>query len=298
MTKSSAETDTDSGNQTTLILPRLGLGISGPLGTRLVGARHVQELVQASLEAGHGSGAGQAFFDTAPFYGLAQKRLGRALQGVPREDFVVSTKIGSRRQGWRMVKDWRPDSVARIVRRSLDELGVDYVDILFLHGCPAPEEVGALQAVLAQMHKAGWYRHLGLCARWEDQIDVTLQTFSFAAIMVPVQLHDREQMAKLEAWSRQHYQPIAIEILGAQAGALRPIRQPADLWYVARALALRLRSAHSQMPLAGHGETPALSASDMLTRALATPAISSVLTTTTRPAHWQGNLQLLEPVAF
>ena len=36
------------------------------------------------------------YFDTAPYYGsgLAEQRLGRALRGRPRDEFVVSTKVG------------------------------------------------------------------------------------------------------------------------------------------------------------------------------------------------------------
>lgn len=290
----------DMAHPAKLILPRLGLGISGPLGTPLTSARQVQELVQATLAAATEADpaltatgfAKIAYFNTAPFYGLAQRRLGRALRGVPREAFVVSTKIGSRRQGWRMVKDWHPDSVARTMRRSLDQLGITYVDILFLHGCPAPDEVAGLQAALARMHKAGWYRHLGLCARWQDRIDETLKAFPISAIMVPVRWHDAARMQRLEDWSNQDYRLIAIEILGSRADALRAIRQPADLWYLARALLRRLRRSRLRAPRADPPDEPILSPSDALIRVLAMQAISTVLTTTTRLAHWRNNLAL------
>ncbi|MGH8183461.1 MAG: aldo/keto reductase, partial [Rhodanobacteraceae bacterium] len=39
---------------------------------------------------------GSRYFDTAPYYGhgLAERRLGQALAGVPRDTFTVSTKVG------------------------------------------------------------------------------------------------------------------------------------------------------------------------------------------------------------
>ncbi len=70
--------------------------------------------------------------DTSPFYGVTKSEtiLGRALKGVPRDRYFLSTKVGQYDAG---VFDF---SAARIVR-SLDEscarLGVDYVDILQCH---------------------------------------------------------------------------------------------------------------------------------------------------------------------
>ena len=93
---------------------------------------------------------GIRYFDTAPFYGhgLSESRIGRALAGRPRASFTVSTKVGrlildddSRRefpdgfavQGSRAVFDYSREGVQRSFESSLERLGVDYVDILYLH---------------------------------------------------------------------------------------------------------------------------------------------------------------------
>lgn len=98
--------------------------------------------------------AGIRYFDTAPHYGLglSERRLGAFLATKPREQFIVSTKVG------RLLRP-NPDGLGRLdtandfavpadltrvwdfsadgIRRSLDEslgrLGLDSVDILYLH---------------------------------------------------------------------------------------------------------------------------------------------------------------------
>jgi D-threo-aldose 1-dehydrogenase len=93
---------------------------------------------------------GIRYFDTAPFYGhgLSEERMGRALAGRTRESFAISTKVGrlissddTRRgmadgfavQGSRAVFDYSRDGIQRSFESSLERLGVDYVDILYLH---------------------------------------------------------------------------------------------------------------------------------------------------------------------
>jgi len=73
----------------------------------------------------------------APFYGfgLAEQRVGAALAGVPRTDFVLSTKVGRLlRPGagpeLDAVFDFTGDGIARSVEESLTRLGLDRVDIL------------------------------------------------------------------------------------------------------------------------------------------------------------------------
>jgi D-threo-aldose 1-dehydrogenase len=98
--------------------------------------------------------AGIRYFDTAPHYGLglSERRLGAALAGRPREQFVVSTKVGrllvenpspigsDLPYGGFAVSDQltrRLDYSSDGVRRSLDDsllrLGLDHIDIVLVH---------------------------------------------------------------------------------------------------------------------------------------------------------------------
>jgi D-threo-aldose 1-dehydrogenase len=97
--------------------------------------------------------AGIRYFDTAPHYGLglSERRLGRALAGRPRSEFVISTKVGRMLvsnpspSGSDLAAGFEvPDTLTRIrdysadgVRRSLDcsmrRLGLDRIDITLVH---------------------------------------------------------------------------------------------------------------------------------------------------------------------
>ncbi|MEM7709826.1 MAG: aldo/keto reductase [Pseudomonadota bacterium] len=103
--------------------------------------------------------AGVRYYDTAPLYGfgLAETRLNRFLRGKPRDEYVLSSKVGrlletappgqgdgdgkwfevpSRRE----VYDYSYDGVMRSVEYSLERLGVDRIDILFAHDIDVPNQ--------------------------------------------------------------------------------------------------------------------------------------------------------------
>lgn len=116
--------------------------------------------------------AGVRYFDTAPHYGLglSERRLGRALAGHDRTDFVLSTKVGrllvpnDRPSGsdlvqggfavadsLRRVFDYSRDGVLRSLDASLDRLGMDRIDVALIHDPDEPEqaEQAITQAVAA-----------------------------------------------------------------------------------------------------------------------------------------------------
>jgi D-threo-aldose 1-dehydrogenase len=95
---------------------------------------------------------GIRFFDTAPHYGLglSERRLGDALRDRPRDEYVISTKVGRLLESTgsstgkdelgfevpathRRVWDFSRDGVLRSLEGSLERLGLDQVDVLFLH---------------------------------------------------------------------------------------------------------------------------------------------------------------------
>ena len=130
-----------------LTFTELGFG-TAPLGNlyRAISDEDAHATLEAAWDAG------LRYYDTAPLYGLglSETRLNRFLRTKPREDYVLSTKIGrlldiaspETRTGqshWFDVPlrqeryDYSYDGVMRSVEFSLERLGVDRVDILFAH---------------------------------------------------------------------------------------------------------------------------------------------------------------------
>src|SRR6185437_1235787 len=75
---------------------------------------------------------GVNYIDTSPFYGLtrAETVLGKALRGVPRDRFLIATKIG--RYGQEEF-DFSAARTAASVDESLGRLGVDVIDVIQCH---------------------------------------------------------------------------------------------------------------------------------------------------------------------
>ncbi len=95
--------------------------------------------------------AGIRYFDTAPAYGsgISEHRFGHALRAYPREQFVLSTKVGrmlvadASRGGpdgpfvsglpFRVDYDYSADGGRRSIEDSLQRLGMARIDIVYIH---------------------------------------------------------------------------------------------------------------------------------------------------------------------
>jgi L-galactose dehydrogenase len=104
------------------------------------------------------------FLDTSPYYGATRSEsvLGRALRGVPRESYILATKVGQYDNG-------EFDFSAARVMRSLDEscarLGTDYIDLLQCHDiefADLSQIVNETLPALVKLREAGRIGHIGI----------------------------------------------------------------------------------------------------------------------------------------
>ncbi|WP_150307790.1 aldo/keto reductase [Planctomonas psychrotolerans] len=128
---------------------------------------------------------GVRYFDTAPHYGVgvSERRLGAALRGRKRDDYVLSTKVGrlleptpdraaagdldghgfitpaTHRRQW----DFSRDGVLRSVEESLTRLGLDRIDIAYLHDPDDHWEAASTSgiAALIELRDEGVVRAIG-----------------------------------------------------------------------------------------------------------------------------------------
>lgn len=175
-------------------MTRLGLGCA-PLGNlfQAVADDDAVATVDASWDAGW------RLFDTAPLYGhgLSERRLGAALAGRPRDEYVLSTKVG------RLLRppaagstvetifvdapDLDPvfaysrDAVLRSIDESLERLGVDRIDVVHVHD-PDDHEQAALDGAfpaLIELREQGVVGAIGcgmnqwqMLDRFVDRVDL------------------------------------------------------------------------------------------------------------------------------
>ncbi|MEV6417699.1 aldo/keto reductase [Kribbella sp. NPDC051718] len=144
-----------------LTVSALGLGCMGMSQSYGVQSDDAESIatVHAAIDAGC------TFIDTADVYGdgANEELVGRALAGR-RSEVVLATKFGFQRVGSDMptVVNGRPEYAASALDASLRRLGVDYVDLWYLHRrdpeVPIEETVGAMALAV----EAGKVRYLGL----------------------------------------------------------------------------------------------------------------------------------------
>ncbi|HVK05984.1 MAG TPA: aldo/keto reductase [Armatimonadaceae bacterium] len=103
---------------------------------------------------------GVNFIDTAEAYGT-EEAVGKALDGVPRDSVILSTKISAGRQGQRTT----PADLKARADACLARLRTDYVDVLHLHGVSAEQYdycAETLVPALRELQAAGKVRFLGI----------------------------------------------------------------------------------------------------------------------------------------
>jgi D-threo-aldose 1-dehydrogenase len=136
---------------------------------------------------------GIRYFDTAPLYGYgnSERRMGRVLREQPRDEFTLSTKVGrlirpeaaippgsdvdrqlldGRENAFyagtgavRPVFDFSGDGVRRSIEESLERLGLDRIDIAYIHDPDDHWEaaIGGAYPALAQLKDEGVVRSIG-----------------------------------------------------------------------------------------------------------------------------------------
>ncbi|MWV63898.1 aldo/keto reductase [Halorubrum sp. JWXQ-INN 858] len=177
-------------------LPAVGLGTMGI---------DDPEAVTAALDAGY------RHLDTARIYGNeAVVGDGIAASDVDREDVTVATKL------W--VDDLTPADVEPAARESAARLGVDAIDLLYVHRPREPYDPAGTLGALTDLHDAGLVGAVGVSNFEPDELDTALGTLGDRG--VPLAAHQTEchplfYPPELLAHAREHgyhvvaYSPLA-----------------------------------------------------------------------------------------
>ena len=173
-----------------LTVSALGLGCMGM--SEFYGTADEQQSIDAMHRA---LDLGITFFDTADMYGpfTNEQLVGKALH-PRRNEATIATKFGIVRgeDGSMRGINGRPDYVHEACDASLQRLGVDHIDLYYLHRVdpevPIEETVGAM----GQLVEAGKVRYIGLSEAAPDTLRRANSEFPLTALQTEFSLWSRD----------------------------------------------------------------------------------------------------------
>ncbi|HXO90658.1 MAG TPA: aldo/keto reductase [Stellaceae bacterium] len=183
--------------RTSLEVTVLGLGCATMGGHRIPVTREEAEAIARAAWA-----AGVRYVDTAPYYGFgqAERCVGDALRAVPRDEWVLSTKVGrllyprtkpaaaqthQPAMPFEVVFDYSYDGIMRAFEDSLQRLGLARIDVLFVH------DIGSFQH--------GREAHPGLMRTLRDSGYDALEKLRGSGVVRAIGIGVNEQEVLLEA---------------------------------------------------------------------------------------------------
>jgi D-threo-aldose 1-dehydrogenase len=303
--------------RTGVAVTQLGFG-TAPLGDLFV--RLEDATAEATLNAAWN--AGIRYFDTSPWYGRGQSehRLGRSLYRRPRDEFVLSTKVGRvfkapARQGplhrdlwiggleFEHDFDYGYDGIMRSFEDSLQRLGLNRIDLLLIHdldrGYHGTE--AKVTAHLTRLAVSGWralaalrdqgvIRGVGAGINERGMIErfVELVDLDFFLVAMPYTLLDQDVLDREFPLCTQHGIGIVIGAVFA-SGILATGAVPGATYnYVAADPAVVDRVRRIEAVCRRHGVPLAAAA---LQFPLGHPAVASVIPGALAPEHVLQNVQ-------
>ena len=183
-------------------LPTRRLGKNGPMVSSIgLGCMSLSGIYgESSDENGiavvqHAIDQGINFLDTSDMYGWGHNEtvVGKALKGR-RAGVVLATKFGQTKgEGGKNGVNGRPEYVMEACEASLKRLGVEVIDLYYVHridpNVPIEDTVGAMAKLVQQ----GKVRHLGLCEAKPETVRRAHKTHPLAALQTEYSLLYREE---------------------------------------------------------------------------------------------------------
>ncbi|MEU4501752.1 aldo/keto reductase [Streptomyces sp. NPDC024089] len=252
---------------------------------------------------------GIRYFDTAPHYGLglSERRLGEALRGRPRDSFTLSTKVGrvldplpagatgsgngsdalsegfavpaTHRRRW----DFSADGVHRSIEDSLQRLGLDRIDIVYLHDPDDHAEAAFHEAypALEKLRAQGVVGAIGAGMNQTAMLTRFLRDTDIDVVLCAGRYTLLDQSALTELLPEAAARGRSVVVGGVfNSGLLADPRPGATYDYAAAPLSLLDRALRIKAVTEGHG-VPLRAAA--LHYPLAHPAVAGVLVGTRSP---------------
>ena len=167
-------------------IPAVGLGVAE------ISDDQAERAVATALEAGY------RLIDTAAAYGN-EAAVGRAVaaSGIPRSELFVTTKVATADQGFTTTQE--------ALHKSLERLGLDYVDLYLVHWPAAQlgKFVDTYGALLVLQGK-GQVRSIGVSNFLEDHINTIVELTYHTPAVNQIELHPLLNQASLRELHAKH----------------------------------------------------------------------------------------------
>jgi aryl-alcohol dehydrogenase-like predicted oxidoreductase len=189
---------------TPLVVSRIGLG-TWAIGGWMWGGTDEAQSIRTIHEA---LDRGITLFDTAPVYGFGRSEeiLGKALaQDGRRKRAVIATKVGL---DWRDGAPFRNASRKRIMKEvddSLRRLQTDVIDLYQVHWPDPGTPVAETAAAMADLHRAGKIRAIGVSNFSPSQMDEFRAVAPLHAAQPPYNLFERAIERDVLPFCREHH---------------------------------------------------------------------------------------------
>jgi D-threo-aldose 1-dehydrogenase len=296
--------------RTALEVTALGLGCATLGGSRVpVSREEAEAIVRAAWVAG------VRYVDTAPFYGFgqAERCVGDTLRDVPRDEWVLSTKVGrllrsnpsagehrENRMPFDAVFDYSYDAIMRSFEDSLQRLGLGRIDILYVHdigpmqhgreGHPAIMRTlrGGGYRALEELRRCGAVRAIGIGVNEREVLLEAMEWGTWDAFLLAGRYTLLEQAPLDDLLPKCHSSGISIVVGGPLNSGILAGR---DTWnyqiappeIVGRVHAIRSVCDRYQVPLAAAA----------LQFPLAHPAVAAIIPGPRSVTEFAANLNLL-----
>ena len=275
-------------------LAPIGFGCASIWGNNLISDDDAISLFEKAYSLG------VTYFDTGHSYGVAEERIGKALQRgvVPRDQIVISTKFGTRIVDGRLVHDVSPAWIRQSVETSLQRMHTGYIDLLSIHGARHSDFMPEVFDALHELKREGVVRAVGASTSNDaGLIEEISRNDWFDYVFVRYNILNQSLEPLLSSLHQKGVGVIAGAPLaeGLYSNRIFRIRSKKDLWYLARAAAHFRRQLIQGQKFRFINHVDGMTGAQVALRyVLDNPAVASAVVGTTSAEHLQSNLQALQ----
>ena len=274
----------------------MGFGCASVWGKNLITDEQAQEIFEQAYSLGI------RYFDTGYSYGCAEERIGKILKIskiVRREDIVISTKFGTKNVNGKYIHDFTPEWMNHSVKTSLKRMGIDYVDLLLVHGPQVADLTDEYLNAMRKLKEKGIVKAIGINTFDTDVIEFVCKTKCFDFVMLDYNILKQEREPIID----QLYQSGIGVIAGAPlaeslySNRVFKIRKIKDIWYLARAIVNFRGQLIKGRRFTFVNKVPGMTGTQVaLKYVISNPHVTTAVFGTTTPSHLTDNVKAKDVV--